>query len=467
MAGWMVPRTAVITFEDSRERVYLKRHALVEEELGKILRSLEGAAEVTFLASVRNVYDIDAVVDEPGLSRAESVVLHVPTWILPNVVVMTANRVGRPLIVVTNLRSDSAGIVGMLASAGGLDQAGLFHRRVIGDGADEKVAAKMLSYMRAASVKARLWGSTFGLIGGRSLGMYTATADASYWQKAFGVDTEHVDQLEIVRRAEAADAAKVAFHLKWLLDRVGHVEYEEGRFTLAHLERQIRVYLAAKDVIGEKKMDFAGLKCQTELSDGYVLGCVAAALLNDPYDAEGPKAPVPVSCEADCDGALTMMLLNLLSGGEPTALMDVKILEPEAGLFAFSNCGGMATWFATRAFSPEANLAAVHLRSHIFGEAGGAATQYVAAPGPVTLARLCRKSGRYWMAAFRGEVIKRPREELKKVVWPWPHMFVSTGIDLDQFLGSFGSNHMHVATGDRMAELLETCALLGVDFRAY
>ncbi|MDI6870106.1 MAG: L-fucose isomerase [Bacillota bacterium] len=461
------PRTAIITFEDSRELVYQRRHSLVMEELNKIRAALDGKVKLSLDVSIRQVGDIAKALAMPGLHQAESVILHVPTWVLPNVVVMTARQVQKPLAVITNERRDSAGLVGMLASAGGLDEVGLKHVRLIGDGLDPRIAGRLVRFCKAASVVNRLRGTTYGLLGGRSLGMYTATADPAQWQRDFGVDIEQVDQLEIVRRAEAIPADRVTSHVEWLTSRVGLVEYDDSRFTPAHLEKQVRCYIATKDLIAERRLDFAGLKCQTEMSDGYVLQCLSAALLNDPYDAEGGKTPTPVACEADCDGALTMMLLHLLTLGQPTALMDVKLFDRAAGLFSFSNCGGMATWFSNCSPVPEENLAQVHLRAHIFGEAGGGATQYVAAPGPVTLARMCRKNGRYWMAIVPGEAVTREREELRQVVWPWPHMFISTRMNLDEFFETFASNHMHVTKADVVDELKEICDLLGIEAKVY
>jgi L-fucose isomerase-like protein len=42
---------------------------------------------------------------------------------------------------------------------------------------------------------------------------------------------------------------------------------------------------------------------------------VTEAFLNDPYDWEGPKHTYICATEADMDGALTMQLLKLQSGG--------------------------------------------------------------------------------------------------------------------------------------------------------
>lgn len=466
--GIFPPKTAIITFGDSRDRVYERRYAIVVDQLGKISSSLKDHVEITLSESIRKVEDIARVLSMPQLQKAESVILHIPTWVLPNVVVMTANQIKRPLLVITNDLRDSAGMVGMLASAGGLDQVGLSHRRLVGDGLNSKIAKGLIAFCRAASVVARLKGKTYGLFGGRSLGMYTAIADPAQWQRQFGIDIEHIDQLEIIKRAEAVSEERIQKHLNWLETNIGLIEYDDKqRFTPVHLKKQIACYLATKDLIEENNFDFVGLKCQTELSDGYVLQCLSAALINDPYDADGSKKPIPLACEADCDGALTMMILHLLTQGQPTTLMDVKLFDTNPPLFAFGNCGGMATWFAANSDKPEENLAKVHLRPHIYGEAGGGATQYVAAPGEVTLARLCRKNGKYWMAIFSGEAVKREREDLRTVVWPWPYMFISAKIDVDDFLNTYGSNHMHVAKGNLVDELVMICGLLDIEAKVY
>src|SRR5205085_3695716 len=75
------------------------------------------------------------------------------------------------------------------------------YARAYGEIEDEATYARVRSFVRAASAASRLKGQTFGLIGGRSMGMYTATADPAQWLATFGVDVEHIDQGEIVRLA--------------------------------------------------------------------------------------------------------------------------------------------------------------------------------------------------------------------------------------------------------------------------
>ncbi|MCB7059835.1 hypothetical protein LIZ31_17840, partial [Eggerthella lenta] len=82
-------------------------------------------------------------------------------------------------------------------------------------------------------------------------------------------------------------------------------------------------YLATKDIIAERHLDFGAIKCMPDLTNFRAPQCISTALLNGGYDADGAFEPFPISCEADADGALTMEILKLVSGGMPTMFADV------------------------------------------------------------------------------------------------------------------------------------------------
>ena len=73
----------------------------------------------------------------------------------------------------------------------------------------------------------------FGLFGGRSLGIDTGTFDPMQWRRQFGVDVEHIDQLEIIRRAEMVKAERTQHMIIWLADNTACIEYDgkAGRVT--------------------------------------------------------------------------------------------------------------------------------------------------------------------------------------------------------------------------------------------
>ena len=205
-------------------------------------------------------------------------------------------------------------MVGMLAAAGALDQIGRVHGRAWGEIDDPAVLARVEAHLRAGAAVGGLQGTTFGRIGGRPMGMYTAVSNTDQWMRQFGVDVEEIDQWELVRRSETVDAesrprgprvARAARGGRALRRRAADPEL---------LERQIRSYHAMRELIEEWNLDFCGIKAQPELTDNFCTMDVTEAFLNDPYDWDGPKEPIVCSTEADMDAALTMQILKRLRG---------------------------------------------------------------------------------------------------------------------------------------------------------
>ncbi len=157
-----------------------------------------------------------------------------------------------------------------------------------------------------------------------------------------------------------------------------------------------------------------------------------------------------------------MQILKFLTG-DPVIFVDLIYLY-EDGTFACTNCGGLPTWYAKRSEDPSVNLREVHLLPQAEGLAGGASTQFVCAPSETaTLARLCRKDGKYRMFIIPGKFVDMPREKLRETIWPWPHLYFQTNGEPQQLLKQFGANHIHAVVGDHTLELVEICKMVGVE----
>lgn len=101
-------------------------------------------------------------------------------------------------------------------------------------------------------------------------------------------------------------------------------------------------------------------------------------------------------------------------------------------------------------------------------QTGGGATRFLCGEAKVTLARLMRKKGKYWMAILEGKTISRPREKLNKImVWPFPYAFVKVDLDFDEFLMTYSCNHIHGVAAEIKEELVEFCRLLNIDYKVY
>ena len=165
-------------------------------------------------------------------------------------------------------------MVAMLAAGGALNHLGIKHYRVAGDFHEPAVLNKLLAYARCGAVVTQLNGQKYGLIGGRSLGMYSAVVSMQDWQKQFGVDIEHLDQSEILRIGETIPQEQVDKAMAWLEEHVKKIHYDGRQLTPEKLQLQIRHYEAIKQIIREHHYDFVGVKCHYEICLLYTSRCV-------------------------------------------------------------------------------------------------------------------------------------------------------------------------------------------------
>jgi len=457
---------AVLTVTENRDEFFERRKPLIEEEYEKVRNILSKEFDLIYSDLIR---DTDAALywaDEAVKRQADVVIIHLPVWASPNLSAKIACNVNVPVMLLGNDRPETSSMVGLLAAAGALEQANIKVKRALGNFEDGKLKDEVVSFVKACHTLSVLRRSNYCQVGGRSIGIITTTADFSKWQELFGIECDHRDQLEVVRKAESMDPDRTKLYMDWLEQNIGKINFG-GLFTPESLRKQVNSYLALKDMAREGHYDFMGLKCQMELSDGYAIGCLAIALLGDNYDAEGYKEPIPTSCEADSDGALTMKILSVISGGTPSNLMDIRMLKPAEERMVFANCGGMPTYFAGHSNNPSENLKNIHMMESVFGKAGGGTIQYVSKSGPVTLARLFRTGGEYKMAIIEGEFEDMPREELRKTTYCFPHGFVKAHIDYDLFFNTIGANHMHAVYGNYAKALQDFCDIKGIKYINY
>ena len=403
--------------------------------------------------------------------RPDLTIVNVPVWAFPHFTMRAARELQGPLLLFSNVDPQYPGMVGMLAAGGALDQIGRAHGRAWGDIEDDAVLARVTAHIAAASASEGLRGLTFGRIGGRPMGMYTAVSNPDQWLRQFGVDVEEIDQWELVRRSETVEAGRVRAAREWLEQHAAGVHYDGERLTPELLERQLRSYYAMRELIEEWNLDFCGIKAQPELTDHFATMDVTEAFLNDPYDWDGPKQPIVCSTEADMDAALTMQILKSLSG-TPVLFADVRHYHADLGIWDLCNSGQHATWFAARSDDPAENLRHVHLHpEEFYFPAGGASIHHLAAPGEFTFARLTRLAGRYRLQVLRGALEQFDAETNERLMrastYVWPHAFARFDAEADEILGRYGSNHIHAVPGDHVDALRHVCRNLDVDFDGF
>lgn len=461
------PLAGIMTFADPREEMYesmdwLKdflrdSHNGLINQLKKKADLIDGKVNYSIKESKENVKRLI----KDGM---ESLILHVSAWTFPSMPLLAANMAkfsGIPSILY-----GSGGLSGLTATKGALEEVGIKVKVIWGN------LKKITDFLNAASVQSKLRGMTLGLFGGLSMGIITGTIDLAQWQKKFGIIIEHIGQVEIIREAEKVSQDSVQSFINWMNDNFKELIYDGKYVTDETLEKQVRCYLATKNLIKRYDLDFAALKCQPELSDHYVNQCLTPTFLNDPFDAEGLKNCMVCSCETDANGALTMQILKILSGGKPTLFMDILLESIRKKLVVCGNCGGSSTWWANRSDDPVINLKSVTYGPHIHGKAGGGAIHYISAPAEkVTWARIARIDGKHVMYIIPSTIPELTEKQINKILnlapqlKAWPLTFIKVECDLKELIQEYPSQHVHLVEGDYTSDLVETCELLGIEPR--
>jgi len=460
-------KVGILTFSDGRRYAHepqIEENRRFEARLHAALR------EQGFEVATGEIVWTNALAKLEGekLSRTgvDCTIFNYAVWAFPQFTVLASRFAPGPFLLFGQVNPAKPGMVAVLAAAGALDQIGVPYVRVFGEIEEPSVLRRVTTFVRAAAAARALRGETYGLFGGRSIGINTAVSNTDQWAEQFGVDVEHIDQWEIVRRSEAVPAPRRRSAREWLERHVAKVHYDGRQLTPEKLELQIASYYAVREIIAERGLDFLGIKAQPELTEHFATMDITEAFLNDPYDWDGPHTPIVCATEADMDAALTMEVFKHLSG-TPVLFADVRHYFGDLDLFDLANSGEHATYFAGKSFDPEVNLPKVELHPEgFYFPAGGASVFHIAHPGEVTLARLSREGGAYRMHIVRGKFVRLAPEkerELVQAVQPnWPHAFARLSCRAETFLQSFPTNHIHGVYGDYVPELLQVCQILGI-----
>ena len=381
-------------------------------------------------------------------------VIYVGTWTYSSTAVMASMKVGVPVIVWANSSIETFGIVGGSIVRGALDEVGIKTYLIYGGFKDERLLNDLKKLCSGIVGATKLKGMIYGEGGSRCMGMYTARIDPSEWMSRFGVDVDGFEQVDVIRRSEKYSDEEARKFLSWMKEEFGGVEVKDEVMIA-----QIKLYFALREVIKEKGYDFISVKCLPEMPSCYTTFCVSHALLNDTSnDGFNENCSFVAACEADSNGALTMQMLNNITGGT-TMFTDVLYYDYEDNMIRMCNCGSQPTDFAKS--RKDVTWVTEGLREFDW-KIGGACPRYVGKPGKVTMARLSRINGEYVMLIITGEALEVPLEKINETNSQQPHVFVQLDCGQENFINSLRSNHIHVVEGNYKEELMITCEVLGI-----
>jgi L-fucose isomerase len=397
----------------------------------------------------------DARREASRLRRAgvEGLVLNAVWFLRSNAMAGAAQEAELPVALWSLPDEDGGSAVGFGVSHGALDEMGVDHEVIYAPW--EQAQSRMLAWARAVHARASLRGSRYGQIGGRCLEMMTGDVDNNQVKRVFGIDYDHMEQWELIHRAQAvADKAARPLVKQW------KKEYKSIQVSDDVLLRSAKVYLAGKAVGAERRWDAFGIKCQPEFLDNYLAPCLPMSLWND----EGLVAV----CEGDQNAAITMMALRAISG-QPIMFSDLSHVFFEEGIVRLLNCGMAPSCYAGGKAAvdlmpcPEVQ-ATLDKKTGKHLCKGGACTGFVVTPGRGTLARFGRIKGEVVLHLTGGEIVEHAHD--RKILFGygghWPFAYVRPDEPLERFTRNLRAHHLCLARGDWVQELTILARLLGV-----
>jgi L-fucose isomerase-like protein len=399
---------------------------------------------------VINLFDVEGAVSKIGSAQFDFLTALLPSWAEPPMIVNTLLPFFNKPILLWALSSIQKGGT-LIAPAGAAAMAAVMHplktmgvklKIVYGNPESNSVRNEILRFARAAHAINKVSSSRIGIFGYADMGSYTASFDQTSLRSKVGVEVEDYEvhrlllEADKIRDEEADEIASKQFE-NWIID---------GAITKESLRRAVKIYLALKKIIDERKFSAVSMKCVYGLPIYYgITPCIPLSLVG---------AEIPVVCESDVLGLVTELILDSISGQRSVYLEFYDIFEDR---ILMGVCGMI----------PRSSLEdAPRIYSYAWGKLTGLMVVGSMKTGKVTLARLTSVGDRYKMHIALGEAVK-PRT-WHEIGWQleapvYPSLEIILGNRTRNFMENILAQHYHLIYGDYASELVEFCKLLGIE----
>jgi len=478
------PTVAIVTFTDARDEGIsseaVESHLRTKQEELALFLSQNGIDVVDPLEQlgrgsrswygIRSLKEIDEVVRLLGGAHIDAVIVGAWTWSPPMFIKEFIRKFPRPLMYHTE-NDPMAGSLSQLAATcsslmeWSVNEYALRHERNFGN------REKMLSWIRGVKAVAVLRESALMMWGGSYAVKMDQLQDDYTKLKSFMIrEVLQEDQYILIKRAETiirSHSDRLDKYFSWL-DRMGlKFSYDNKMVTRESLEKQAALLIAARDRLRELKDENirgVSIKCQPEIYAEYgVNACMLPAFLPFPENEEGPQVVYPTVCEGDTKGLLTGMLLHAINPEVPPVFGDLVSVDTDH--IEFANCGGGSIFWAENSGEAEKVMPKIQGVANIHGNSGAAFNYFGVPAEEVTVARLTRINGMYYMQAGVGSELdaagflkeKLGSREKNHLAGTWGKVVVHLGVDPENFVKVIGANHIHATLGDVTAEIEIAC----------
>lgn len=256
---------------------------------------------------------------------------------------------------------------------------------IYGSPEDDRTIRKLRTRLKVAATAKTLRETRIGLFGARPDGYYACNFDEMELQRVVGTQVEYFSLNDMQSRARQADPSRKAAFVEEMRSRAKGME----KLDQTQVDGTAASYVAMSALAEEKSLGAVAVRCWPEFFvDFGHAACAALGCLTDHGIMGG--------CEADVNGAVTMMAENCLTG-EPAFIADLVAIDEEKNGWVLWHCGGQPASMA----NPNGEVTAAYQPNRKIS----LALWFGAKPGPVTLARLSWQRGKYRMLIMKGEAL--------------------------------------------------------------
>jgi L-fucose/D-arabinose isomerase len=483
------PRVALITFTDMREEgisspeveqhLRNKQAELCGYLAANGVEAVDPLAEMRTPGSasygVRSFKEVDQVMGILGRSRIDGAVIGSWTWSPPMLVKEFVRKLNRPILYYTEDDPMGGSLSQMTATCSSLmewsvNRFALIHERNFGD------RAALLAWARGVAAAGQMRESSALLWGGTYAVRMEQLQDDIPKLKSFMIrDILMEDQYILIKRAEtiiARQKERIDAFYGWLTGNGLKIHRDGKMVTQAALEKQAALVLAARDRLAElasENIRGVSIKCQPEIySEWGVNACSLPAFLPFAENEQGTQYAWPTVCEGDIKGLLTSMLFHAINPEVPPAFGDLVSVGDDH--IEFANCGAGSVFWAGNSTKAGDVFPRVEAVANIHGQSGAAFRYFGVAAPQITVGRLTRINGRYYMQLGTGKELDS-REFLSKTLGErekghlagtWGKVIVDLGVKADNFVKVIGANHLSATLGDVTSEVETVCRLWGI-----
>lgn len=483
---WEKPQVALITFTDMRDEGIsseaVEKHLRnKQEELARFLENNDIAAidplkelrtGKSIWYGVRSFQEIDRLIGVLSKYRIDAAIIGSWTWSPPMLVKEFVRKLNRPILYYTENDPMAGSLSQFAATCSSLmewsvNRFALIHERNFGN--KEQLLAWVRGVHAAAKMResaALLWGGTY------AVKMEQLQDDIPKLKSFMIRDILLEDQYILVNRAEKIiheQKDRIKAFYDWLTKNGLAITYDKKMVTEPALAKQGALLLAARDRLQELEQENirgVSIKCQPEIYSEYgVNACTLPAFLSFPENEQGNQFPYPTVCEGDIKGLLTSMLFHAITPEVPPAFGDLVSVGNDH--IEFANCGAGSIFWAGNSLKAKDVLPHVEAIANIHGQSGAAFNYFGVEAPQITVGRLTRINGRYYMQLGTGKELDSKsflqsllgEKERNHLAGTWGKVTVNLGVKAENFVKVIGANHLSATLGDITAEVEVACRL--------